>query len=473
MKVLLINPPIREGEAPNHVPIGLGIIASVLLNDGHDVEILDINAERLSKSEVEKRLDLDSRHDVIGTGGLITTYKYLKWLIPEIRKRNPRSKIVIGGGVVTAEPTLLLSRTPADIAVVGDGELTMREIVSVQEHNGSLESVLGIVYKNGDGIKVNPPRPVLKNLDDYPFPSYDLLPMDIYLRNVAHASSIGKKTEISIITSRGCPYNCRFCYHIFGKGVRTRSVDDVIDEIKHLIENYGVESLLILDETFTINKKRVMEFCDKMLSEKIKIPWSCYARVNLVDKSMLKKMKEAGCYRVGYGIESGSQRILDNMGKKVTVAQAKEAVKLTRSVGLKCGTTFMFGYTGENLETIEETSDFCRELLISPSFFFTTPYPGCELYHEVKDRIIDKYGGEEQFIEALGDAMNFTINLTDFSDEELFRLKDQTEKKLRKRPLHKYPERLYILYKELGFYPMVKRLITNRLRRRITSSELQ
>lgn len=450
MNILLINPPVRENEAPRHIPIGLGVIASVLLNEGHTVKILDINAERLSKSEVKSRIDLKSKYGVIGVGGLITTYKYLKWLIPELKKCNPRSKLVIGGGVVTENPTFLLNKTPADIAVIGEGEITMKELVANLQNNGSFGEIEGIAYRKRGKIKINPPRPLIKNLDDLPFPAYDLLPMDVYLHNVGHASAIGKKTEMNIITSRGCPYNCRYCYHIFGRGARFRSVDDVIEEIKELQDKYRIDSILLLDETFTINKRRVVEFCNKLILEKIGIPWSCYARVNLVDREMLRKMKRAGCYRVGYGIESGSQQILDKMNKGVTVEQAKRAIRLARKAGLICGTTFMFGYRGENLDTIKETVNFCKELMISPSFFFTTPYPSTELYKEAKDRIIEKYGDEEKFIDVLGDASEFTINLTNFSDDEIVRLKKETEKELRNIPFYRYPELFLILYKQYG-----------------------
>jgi radical SAM superfamily enzyme YgiQ (UPF0313 family) len=456
MKILLINLPIREGEPPRHIPIGLGIIANILLNEGYAVKILDINAERLSRSDVKKKINLQSNYEIIGVSGLITTYKYLKWLIPELKKYNPHSKIVVGGGVVSENANLLLSKTPADIAVIGEGEITMKEVVSVLENNSPLEMLRGIAYKQENHIKINPPRPLIKNLDDLPFPAYDLFPMDIYLRNVAHASIIGKKREMSIISSRGCPYNCKYCYHIFGRGARFRSVDNVIREIKELQDKYKIDSILLLDETFTINKKRVMEFCNKLILEKIDIPWSCYARVNLVDREMLRKMKHAGCYRVGYGIESGSQQILDKMNKGVTVEQAKRAIRLARKAGLICGTTFMFGYRGENLDTIKETVTFCKELMISPSFFFTTPYPGTDLYKEVEDRIINKYGDDEKFIKVLGDATEFTINLTEFSEEKLIQLKEETEKELRKHPFHKYPRYFYNLYKQFGLYLLIR-----------------
>ena len=456
---MLINPPIRENEPPRHLPIGLGIIAKTLLNDGHEVNILDINAERISKSDLNIRLNFKNKYDVIGVGGLITTHKYLKWLIPEIKKHNSDSKIVIGGGVVTENPTPLLSKTPADVAVIGEGENTIKELILKFEENDPLKDINGIAYKEESKIKINPPRPLIKDLDDLPFPAYELFPMDIYLKNVSHASIIGKKTEMDIITSRGCPYNCKYCYHIFGIGVRSRSVDNVIEEIKYLIDKYKIDSLLMLDETFTIDKKRVNEFCTKLSSEKIDISWSCYARVNLVDREMLDNMRSTGCFRVGYGIESGSQTILDKMEKRVTVEQAKNAIKITREAGLICGMTWMFGYPGETLETLKETIDLCKEMLIFPSFFYTTPYPGSWLYDQVKDKIVEKYGNEENFISVLGNASDFTINLTDFSDEQLHKLKRDTEEMLRKIPIYRYPEYLYSRYQQYGMGLLIKRAI--------------
>jgi len=451
MKILLINPPIREHALPYELPIGLGIIANVLLGDGHEVKVLDINAERLSQPEVCERVSLQSYYDIIGVGGLITTYKYLKWLIPELKKRNPNSKIVVGGGVVIENPDLLISRVPADIAVIGEGEITMKELASVLESGGSLEKINGLVYKEKGRLIRTPPRPLISDLDSLPFPAWDLFPMDIYLYNVVCASTLGKKTETNILAARGCPYGCKFCWHMFGRGARFRSVDNVVEEIKLLIRKYNVEAIHMIDETFTLSKKRVMEFCDRLIQEKIDIAWSSLARVNLVDEEMLKKMKQAGCFRVGYGIESGSQRILDRMNKGITTKQAERAIKLTRRIGLEVGATFMLGYPGEDLTTIKETVDFCQGLMLTPTaLFYTTPYPGTDLYEEVKSQVIRRYGEEEKFIETLGDAYDFTINLTDFSDEDLVRLGEETRAKLRKIPFYKYLRLAWIEYKRSG-----------------------
>jgi radical SAM superfamily enzyme YgiQ (UPF0313 family) len=459
LKIKLINPPIRLTDKPRHFPVGLGIIASVLLDEGHEVSVLDLNAERLNDEEVENRINLNSEYQVIAIGGLITTYKYLKWIIPKIKNLNPNSIIIAGGGVVTESPTLLLSKTPTDFAIIGEAELTIKELIYNLENKIPIHNIKGIAYKKENDIEISPPRPLIKNLDTIPFPAYDLFPTEIYLKNVSHAMLIGKTTEMGIITSRGCPYDCNYCFHVFGRGARTRSVENVIKHIKLLINNYNIDSFIILDETFTINKKRVIKFCDALLSNNIDIQWSCYARVNLVDLEMLKKMKKSGCYRVGYGIESGSQLILNNMNKKVRVEQARKAIGLTRKAGLMVGATFMFGYLGENLETISETNKFCRETLVKPSFFFSTPFPGTDLYFKSLDRILEEYGSEEKYIEILGDVKDFTINLTDFTDKELIAIKRKSEVEIQEVPIYKRLEHLYIRFKQLGLLWSFKHLI--------------
>lgn len=471
MKVLLVNPPIRENAPPQHVPIGLAIVAKVLLLAGHDVRVLDINGERLSKQQVLERFDLNDEYDVVGAGGLITTYKYLTWLIPEIRKRNPRSTIVLGGGVVTSSPRMLLGRTPADIAVVREGEETIVELLAALRDNKPLKEIRGIAFKNQDGtIEVTQPRPLVEDLDALPFPAYELFPMKTYLANVCHADSINKRTEVDLIAARGCPYSCRYCYHIFGRGVRYRSPENVIAELQYLIERYSPESFLLLDELFITTKKRVKAFCDLLREARIDIPWSCYARVNVVDDEMLRTMKSAGCYRVGYGIESGSQRILDNMGKRVKIEQAERAIRLTRRAGLQCGMTFMFGYPGENLETIRETVDFCKRNLVQATFFYTTPYPGTELYNECEDVVLDVFGSEEKFVEVLGDAAQFTVNLTEFPDEELIRLKTEAEAELRSRSLWRSPLMLLRYYQHFGPARTTGRIISRLIPRRHSPS---
>jgi len=459
MKILLINPLIRGSEPPRHPPFGLGVIANLLLKNGHDISIWDINAKRPNEKEIARRINEFDQYSCIGIGGLITTFSYIRELIRKIRENHPSLKIIVGGGVVSENASLLLNKNLADYAISGEGEFVMLNLINALENGNDVANVKGVYFKDVVGkIIKTPDQPLITNLDDSPFPAWDLFPMDVYLKNVAHASLLGLKTEMSIITTRGCPFSCNYCYHIFGAGCRARSIDKVVSEIKLCQDRFKFESLLILDETFTLNKKRVLEFCNRVNELRLNIPWSCYARVNLVDTEMLREMKKSGCYRIGYGIESGSQKILNRMNKGVVVEQARKAILETRKARIECGTTFMFGYPGEDNQTISETREFCKRSRCKPTFFFTTPYPGTKLYSEFKPAIINKFISEENYCNKLSDATQFLVNLTDFSDEELFSRKKHLEEELKTETVSDYLKIAYYHYRQFGLGSLIKSL---------------
>jgi radical SAM superfamily enzyme YgiQ (UPF0313 family) len=194
----------------------------------------------------------------------------------------------------------------------------------------------------------------------------------------------------------------------------------VVDEIEALVERYRVNFVGFVDDNMMASERRMIEFCEFMEKKRFAVTWGCHGRVTSAKPAVLQRMANAGCVWIGYGIESGSQKMLDAMNKKATVTQAKEAIVQTRKAGIFANTTFIFGYPGETRETIQETIDFKRELGIECGSFFATPYPGTPLYEEIKSRIVD----QEAFFQSLGNATDFSINLTDFSNEELFRLKE-------------------------------------------------
>ena len=225
---------------------------------------------------------------------------------------------------------------------------------------------------------------------------------------------------MNIISSRGCPMSCNYCYHLFGRSsYRFRSVQNVVDEIEILVDRYGVDFIGFVDDNMMASEKRIVEFCDTMEKKKFPITWGCHGRVASAKPAVLDRMAEVGCVWIGYGIESGSQKILDAMNKKAKVEQAKTAIKNTIKAGIYPNTTFIFGFPGETIETIQETVNFKNELEIECGSFFATPYPCTPLYEQIRDRIKD----EEAFISRLGNASEFAINLTDFDDETLFELK--------------------------------------------------
>ncbi|MBM3702110.1 MAG: radical SAM protein [Actinobacteria bacterium] len=445
MKVLLINPPIREWAKPNVFPLGLGYIASVLLSKKYKVEVLDINAYRFDKLEVENKIR-NTKFDIVGIGGIITTYKYVKWLISILKKNHPDKKIIIGGSLGTSIPKIMLEKNPVDIVCIGEGEGTAKELFKVLEDNEDLSKVQGIWYKDNTGkIYQTEKRTPIWNLDSIPLPAWDLFPMDIYLRNPVGALNRNKwingspentrELSMNLFATRGCPYRCIYCYHDFmGYRYRIRSPQNVIKEIEILYKKYKVLYFHFIDDEFVMKKDFVYQFCAlvKELSKSIghKITWGCSGRVNLMTEDLIVKMADAGCILIGYGIESGSQKMLDLIKKGVTVEQAKSAIRLTKKYLGWADCSFMIGYPDETKETIQETIDFCKELdLIPEVIFFLTPYPGTELYYMALQQ--GKIKNEEEYILSLDEqGEKVIVNFTNFSDEELVSIQDCMIKEL-------------------------------------------
>lgn len=441
MNILLINPPCRSAYL---LPLGLGYIASVLRKEGHSVKILDINALNYSNDKVEQILkELD--FDIVGIGGLSTTYKYVKWLADAIKRLRSDVTVVAGNMVSTAHPELLLKNSKVDIAVVDEGEITFKELVSAIASGRELKDVNGIFYKGNGLIVSTPPRERISDLDSLPFPSWDLFPMDIYLRNSRMASS-SHLSFINVSTVRGCPYSCTFCSRQFDRKTHTRFAKGIIDEVKELKKKYGVKCIAFSDDLFLVNQSRVLELCDMMISEKLDIEWTTSGRVNLVNYNLLKKMRKAGCVELSYGFESGNQVMLDTMKKGVTVKQAEDAVRITRKAKIRTLGSFIIGMPGETIQSIKDTLNFIKKTKLPiHRFFYATPYPKTELYEIAKNmnRLpID----EDKYIESLGEMRTtFLVNITDFSNEELVRLKDSAEKTAKKNLAFKYKLKEFLL----------------------------
>lgn len=445
MKILLINPPIREWAKPNVFPLGLGYIAAVLMQEGFVVEVLDINAYRFNKGEVENKIK-KLNFDVVGIGGIITTYKYIKWLIGILRKYHLDKKIIIGGSVSSSIPKIMLEKNPVDIVCIGEGEETITELIKALEKNEDLSRVKGIWYKDNFGnIRKTDIRPPIKDLDNLSLPAWDLFPMDIYLKNPVGApnrnkwidGSVDDTTPLSmnLYATRGCPYQCIYCYHDFmGQGYRYRSPENVLREIKILYERYNIPYFHFIDDEFVMNRKFIYEFCKllEVFNKEIeqKITWGCAGRVNLMTQDLIATMADAGCVLIGYGIESGSQKMLDFIKKGVNVEQAKNAVRLTKKYLGWADCSFMIGYPGETKETIQETIDFCKELdLIPEVIFFLTPYPGTELYSMALEQ--GKIEDEEEYILRLGEqGEKVRVNFTNFSDEDLYKIQEDMVEEL-------------------------------------------
>lgn len=452
MKVLLINPPIREWAKPNVLPLGLGYVASVLRISGHKVEVMDINAYRWTPEEVEYRIK-NVDFDIAGIGAIVTVYRYVKWLIGILKKYHPEKKIMIGGSVGTSIPHIIFEKTEADIVCIGEGEVTVVELIRALENNSDLSKVDGIWYKGKNGrIYSNKNRVPIQNLDSLPLPSWDLFPMEIYLKNPVGAPNRNKwinggsdsevPLSMNLNATRGCPYQCIYCYHDFmGSGYRHRSPKNIINEMRNLYDQYGVRYFHFIDDEFCLKKSFVFEFCKELKGEFNKdVSWGCTGRVNLMTEDLIATMADSGCVLIGYGIESGSQRMLDTMKKGVTVQQAKDVIQLTKKYLGWADCSFMVGVPGENRETIHETIEFCKEVDLAPEvIFFTTPYPGTELYRMALQQ--GKIKDEEEYILNLGEqGEKIRVNFSELTDEELWEAQEYMIKELNAWNKIKHPE---------------------------------
>ncbi len=385
MRTLFILPPskfaLREAVGITALPLGLAYLASVLEVEGQRVKIIDCPTLNYDMRSLEKEVK-GFKPDVVGitstTSTIYDAYKVAE-LIKEI---NSKAKVVIGGPHVSFTAKETLKECPfIDIVVRGEGEITTKELMLHLEKGFSLEEVKGISFRKNGKIVETEDRPFIKNLDKLPFPAYHLLPMDKY--------KVGKHRFANTITSRGCPFSCIFCSssELCGRVWRARSPENVVEELKVLKSEYDVSEIEFLDDTFTLNSRRVEKICDLMIKENLNLSWSASSRVNTITQRLADIMKKAGCHTIYLGIESGSQKILDLIQKGISVIQAEKAVQIVKRADINALGSFIIGVPGETAKSIKKTIRFAKRLNLNfVQFSICTPYPGTRLYKIAKEK---------------------------------------------------------------------------------------
>jgi len=403
-------------------PLGLAMIAAVLMENGYDVKILDLPALGLSEDMLPEIVSKE-KPDVVGITALTPAIDEAIKTAELVKKTDSNIPIVLGGAHGTILPEETLRGAPSiDVVVRGEGEQTMLELVKAldEDRMAGLNDIRGITYRSGQVIRSNPERAPILDLDSLPFPAFHLLPMDKYR---LHPPFGRRLPAMPIITSRGCPYRCIFCSKsVFGRKYCGNSADYVIAEIQLLIEKFGIKEIKFYDDVFTLDKKRIISLCSKLKEIDLDIAWTCETRVNLVDANLLRIMKDAGCYMIEYGIESGNQTILNNLRKDITLDQIIGAFKLTEHAGVDTAAYFMIGSPGETQDTIRDTIDFAKK--IDPDFVqfsLTTPYPGTELYDLIiKEGYVDT--DWKKYMYADLKSVDYpSINTVSLSSEELIK----------------------------------------------------
>lgn len=376
MKILLVYYNMTVVKIP---PLGLCYISAVLEKNGYEARIL----EAFPGISMDMRRYLKAYSpDIVAFNCVSPAVSKIIEMNQEIKRVSPETITIAGGPHPTALPEQML-QYGIDIVVVGEGEETMLELVRCIENGGKIDNVNGIAYKGEDGKSVHTAaREPLSNLDELPFPARHLLNMEWYIKRSALVKGYWLKSA-TIITSRGCPGRCIFCQsnNIFGGRVRYRSAVNIVDEIEELVERYGIEGLWITDDTFTLNKERVFSICDEMDKRKLKIKWSCEAIVSQASPELLKRMKASGCRLIEFGVESGSQKVLDMLKKNTKVSQIVEAFDNARAAGIGAQACIIIGSPGEEADDIKMTKKLLKR--IRPTWapiYFSTPYPGTALY---------------------------------------------------------------------------------------------
>lgn len=356
------NIPVVSEEFGVHPPLNLAYLAALVRQEGHEVIIIDANALKLTKEETVKLIKR-FKPDIIGHD-LHSTFRFhhsLQWI--RYLKENTGLPIIVGGPNITLYPKETMLHKEIDYGIVGAGSKSFLEFISAFEKGKSLTEIPGLCFRKDGKTIFNKPSSLVEDLEKLPLPARDLLPNEKY-----HQFITQYKNCTIMITSTGCPYNCLFCNER-GSPYKERSVENVLDEIEDCYLNHKVREIDFFDRTFTINRKRIISLCKGMKERGIKINWSCRARVDTVDKELLTEMKRAGCFAIFYGIESADQKVLENINKRTNLAQVKEVINLTSSLGIKPLGFFMFGNPGETVEAIDKSIKFARSLNLKYATF--------------------------------------------------------------------------------------------------------
>lgn len=380
MDWLLVEPPAQSAIQDSIGAAGIpssAYLAPMLRKEGEKVQIEDAPTLNHNLDDIKKKIK-GFHPNYVGITAMTATVPSAYDVARTVKELDSDIKVVMGGPHPTFLPERTLEECSAvDIVVRGEGEKTIQELAGGQDWS----DIKGITYREKDEIVENKERSLIEDLDDLPFPAYDLVPMDRYKVDGVRYSTI--------MTSRGCPFNCIFCSssRVFGKKWRAKSPERVLEHLKLLVHDFDVHEVEFLDDTFTLNKSRAEKICDLITEKGLNISWSCSSRVDTIYETLAEKLKEAGCHTVYIGIESGVQKILDTLKKGINIEQVKNAVKTVKDAGLNTVGSFILGAPGETRKQMEKTVEFAKDLGLSlAQFTVFTPYPGTKAWDMAKEK---------------------------------------------------------------------------------------
>ena len=417
MRVLLV---VYDNDSYIHwFPQGLAYIAAALQQHGAEVSIYNQDLDHLPEEHLTEHLD-NNHYDIVGFSFIAGYYQYRKALkiSVAINRSKNRPFYIIGGHGPSPEPDFFLHKTGADAVVIGEGEETIKELVTAVTEKRSLNAINGIAYRDGSTTIITEQRPLIADIDSIPFPAFELFPMEHYrLLRMPHATS--SDFVMPLLSGRGCPFTCSFCYRL-DEGLRERSNESIIEEIKLLQRDYGISYIAFSYELLMSSVQRVTSLCEDFLKAKLNIKWDCNGRLNYAKPGVLKLMKQAGCVFINYGIEAMDDDVLRKMNKALTTKQIISGIEATLESGISPGYNIIFGNPGDNEQTLAKGVDFLLDYddgaqmrTIRPE----TPYPGSPLYYQAIEQGLLK--DCEDFYEIHHTNSDLlSVNFTELNNDE-------------------------------------------------------
>ena len=431
MRLLFVNPCLRPGGFTKILPVGLASVMTYFKEHQYQFTLLDTDINEYDDEYVENYIKTNE-FDFILLGSIVTHYKWVKWFVNMTKFHQPKSKIIVGNSVAGSIPELFLQKTKADIVVCGEGEISAYESVEAIRQNKDLNQIEGIAFRNQEGEFVQTPARKAEKIDVLPIIDWSIFDVERYLSYAtlfpeAEKSKKESDRAMPIVTARGCAFKCTFCHYVFwNDSYRNRDPKSIVKEIKQLQEKYDIKYFNFWDDLTFASAIQAEKLCDEIIKSGLKIKWvasirvDIFSRANLSYEKSLKvahKMKQAGCYDVGFALESGNQEILEMMNKKIEANAFYNTCQILKDVGITVQTSLVIGYPIETKETIKQTFDQCLKARVYPSIGFLLPLPYTVMYDYAKANgfITD----EDAFLESITERQDICINMTKMSDEEI------------------------------------------------------
>ena len=433
MKILLINQfsSFKMAGRPYKIPNpSLATVSAIIKQAGYEADLCDFQILDEPKVEMLDNYLYTRSYDIIGISVSVDVLEHVSEIIAHIRKNNINIPIIIGGAPLAFQPELWLRETGADVAVIGEAELTIPELFPAIKSQSDLRNIKGIIYRsNGQFIRTQS-RPRLNQLDQSPFPDYSLYKLKQYFQNPNFRWIFGEKKGLYFMPSRGCPYRCSFCCS--GGGMRTYEISRILTKIRQEVDKYKLETIFIRDDVFTIYPKRAESICSVL--EEIGVSWICMSRSNLLcrkgDKQLIERMVATGCETIMIGIESYNQRVLDLNLKDEKISEIDQAIENCKAAGLRIIGFIIFGLPGETEESIKQTLEFIKHGGIEISSNILSPLPGSKIYDDAirQGKIVD----EVQYLKDLHyfwDMEGYLpVNMTSLPDDVIIQANTEVGK---------------------------------------------